>query len=86
MKGIASPKPTLPQEFKFHTGTRAEIHNMSKSPNHSNEGSGFKFIANKMPNFSKIKEVPKPSPKKITVPVGIHLSSTVRAEERKLFD
>lgn len=44
------------------------------------------FKAHKMPDFSKQPELIKPVHKEPTVPVDLKLNSTIRAEERKLFD
>jgi len=39
-----------------------------------------------MPDFSKQPELPKPAHREPTVPVEVKLMSSVRAEERRLFD
>ncbi|KAL4485819.1 hypothetical protein ABPG72_012359 [Tetrahymena utriculariae] len=79
-----SPKPTLPMEFKFETEKRSEFG--QKRSQFSQSAEKYEFKARKVPDFSKIRSPNKPSPKKATVPVEIKLQSTLRAEERKLFD
>ncbi|EAR87518.2 targeting protein for Xklp2 protein (macronuclear) [Tetrahymena thermophila SB210] len=79
-----SPKPTLPMEFKFETEKRSEF--AQKRSQFSQSAEKYEFKARKVPDFSKIRSPNKPSPKKATVPVEIKLQSTLRAEERKLFD
>jgi len=39
-----------------------------------------------MPDFSRMQALKKPSPRKATIPIKVVLQSTVRAEERKLFE